>query len=163
MSVGRKMLAKSAIVTYLIVAIAALAVGPSHAQSGRVVLITADEAKLPLPPTTNLTFRAGVSRGPSIKLLSPKTSETSVQSPVHLQLKFEGRGGAQIDVDSFKLTYVRNPAVDLTDRVKKFAKSAGVDVPEAEMPPGTQTIRAEIKDKDGRAGFLTFNLNVAKQ
>ena len=38
-----------------------------------------------------------------------------------------------------------------------------VDVPEAEVPPGTHTIRAEIKDKDGRAGFLTFNLKVAKQ
>jgi len=157
------MLNKSAIVTCLLVATGALSAGPCHAQSGRVVLITADEAKLPLAPTTKLTVRAGVSRGPAIALLLPKPSETNVRSPVHLQLKFEGRGGAQIDVDSFKLTYDRIPAVDLTDRVKIFAKPAGIDVPEAEMPPGTHTIRAEIKDKDGRAGSFTFNLNVVKQ
>lgn len=156
------MLSKSVIVTCLVVAMGAPVAGPSHAQSGRVVLITADETKLPLPPTTDLTFRAGVSRGPTIVLLLPKPSETNIQSPVHLQLKFEGRGGAQIDVDSFKLTYVRTPAVDLTGRVKIFTKPAGIDVPEAEIPPGTHTIRAEIKDKDGRAGSFTFNLNVTK-
>jgi hypothetical protein len=155
------MLRKSGIVSCLFIAISALAAGPSGAQSGRIVLITADEAKLPLLPTTDLAFRAGISRGPTITLLSP--AATKVQSPVHLQLKFEGRGGAKIDVDSFKVTYLRNPTVDLTNRVKAFAKPAGVDVPEAEMPPGTHTIRAEIKDKDGRAGFLTFNLNVVKQ
>jgi hypothetical protein len=157
------MLSKSAIVVCLIVVMGALSVGPSRSQSKRVVLITADEANRPVPPATDLTFRAGVSRGPTIELLSPKPSKTSVQSPVHLQLKFEGRGGAQIDVDSFKLTYVRNPPVDLTDRVKSFTKPAELDVPEAEIPPGTHTIHAEIKDKDGRAGFLTFILNVAKQ
>ncbi len=157
------MLNKSAIIICLAVAMGALAAEPSHAQSGRVVLITADEAKLPRPPTTDLIFRAGVSRGPAITLLLPKSSETNVQSPVHLQLKFEGRGGAQVDVDSFKLTYVRTPAVDLTNRVKIFVKPDGIDVPEAEMPPGTHTIRAEIKDKDGRAASFTFNLNVAKQ
>ena len=160
-------MSKSAIVTWLIMAMGALAVGSSNAQMGPVVLITADEAKLPLSSIADSSFRPsvsrGISRGPKIVLLSPKLSETSVHSPVHLQLKFEGRGGAQIDVGSFKLTYVRNPAVDLTDRVKNFVKSAGMDVPEAAIPPGTQTIRAEIKDKDGRAGFLTFNLNVAKQ
>ena len=64
---------------------------------------------------------------------------------------------------SFQLTYVRSPAVDLTQRVKSFAKPAGIDLPEAEVPPGTQTIRAEIKDKDGRSGILVFNLNVANR
>ena len=157
------MLGKSAIVICFIVAMRALSVGPCHAQSRQVVLITADEAKRPRPTTPDLTFRAGVSRGPVIELLSPKPPEASVQSPVHLQLKFEGHGGAQIDQDSFKLTDVSNPTVDLTDRVKDFVKPAGIDVPEAEIPPGTYTIRAEIRDKDGRAGFLTFILNVAKQ
>jgi len=86
----------------------------------------------------------------------------NVKSPIHLQLKFEGRGGAQIDVDSLKLIYAKNPAVDLTERVKAFVKPTGIDVPEAEVPPGTHAIRAEIKDKDGRSGFVNFNLNVAK-
>ena len=147
---------KAAIATCLFV----LTTAQAYAQSNRIVLITADEAKRPAPPASDLTFRAGVSRGPSITLVSPKASDTSVQSPVHLQLKFEGRGGAQVDVDSLKLTYVKSPSVDLTERVKIFAKPVGMDVPEAELPPGTHTIRAEIKDKDGRSGFFNFNLNV---
>lgn len=78
----------------------ALCVGRSYADSTRIVLITADEAQLPLAANADLTFRAGISRGPAIELVSPKPSGASVQSPVHLQLKFEGRGGAQIDPDS---------------------------------------------------------------
>jgi hypothetical protein len=152
-----------AVVIFLFVAMGVLVTGHSHAQSKPVVLITAAVAQRPIPPNADLTFRAGISRGPTIELLSPKPSEKSVQSPVHLKLKFEGRGGAQIDVDSLKLTYIRNPAADLTDRVKSFAKPEGVDVPEAEMPPGTHIIRADVKDKEGRSGYLIFKLNVVKQ
>lgn len=138
-----------------------LFIGASLAQTQNVVLITAEEAKR--PPAAALTFRAGISRGPGIELLSPKPSEKPIVSPVHLQLKFEGHGGAQIDENSFKLVDACNPPVDLTDRIKEFTKSTGIDVPEAEIPPGTYTIHAEIKDSDGRVGLLTFNLNVAKQ
>jgi len=155
-----EMLSKSAIVIGFCVTAGILCVCPSLAETKHVVLVTADEAQRPLPPDVDLTFRAGVSRGPTIELLSPKPSEKSVQSPVHLQLKFEGRGGAQIDVDSLKLTYIRNPAVNLTDRVKEFAKPTGVDVPEAEIPAGMHIIRADLKDKEGRSGYLIFRINV---
>jgi len=157
------MLNKSAAVICLCVATGILVTGHSHAQSKPVILITAAEAQLPAPINPDLTFRAGISRGPAIELLLPKPSEKSVQSPVHLQLKFEGRGGAQIDVDSLKFTYIRNPSVDLTARIKSFAKPDGIDVPEAEIPPGTHLIRADVKDKEGRSGYLIFKLNVLKQ
>ena len=39
------------------------------AQSQPIVLITADEAKRPRQPTADLSFRAGISRGPAINLL----------------------------------------------------------------------------------------------
>jgi hypothetical protein len=154
------MLSKWATVICLFVVMGMLVVGHSPVESKPVILITAVEAQQPVPPTADLTFRAGVSRGPTIELLSPKPSDKTVQSPVHLQLKFEGRGGAQIDVDSLKLTYIRNPLVDLTDRVKSFAKPDGVDLPEAEIPAGTHIIRADVKDKEGRSGSLIFKLNV---
>jgi len=157
-----RMLSKSVIVICFITTMGALCVGRSYAESTRIVLITADEAQLPLAANADLTFRAGISRGPAIELVSPKPSGASVQSPVHLQLKFEGRGGAQIDPDSLKLTYIRNPLIDLTSRVKDFAKPTGIDVPEADIPPGMHVIRADVKDKDGRSGSLIFKLNVAK-
>ena len=131
------------------------------AQSKTVVLITAEESGLAAAPQGDLTFRAGVSRGPSITLVSPKPSEATLRSPFRLQLKFEGRGGAQVDTDSLKLTYAKSPAVDLTARIKPFASASGIDLPEASVPPGNHTIRAEVKDKDVRSGTVTFVLKVA--
>ena len=148
------------IVVCLFAAAGLLAFGWSGARSGPVVLITADEAQRPPLADADLTFRAGISRGPAIELVSPKPSEKSVRSPVHLRLKFEGRGGAQIDLDSVKLTYIRNPSADLTGRIKGFAKADGIDLPEAEIPLGTHIIRADVKDKEGRSGSLIFKLNV---
>ena len=134
-----------------------------HAQSKPVVLITPDEAGRPRQPASNLSFRAGISRGPAITLSMPEAlPPAAVQSPIHLQLKFTVHGNAQIDQDSFKLIDVVVPALDLTDRVRSFLKPDGLDVPEAELPPGIYTIRAEIKDKEGRSGSLTFTFNVAK-
>src|SRR5262245_13052201 len=134
------MVSKSPVIISLIVAVGVLVAGHPHAESKPVVLITAEEAQRPAPPSADLTFRAGISRGPGIELISPKASEKSVRSPVHLQLKFEGRGGALIDVDSLKLTYIRNPSVDLTGRIKGFAKPDGIDVLEAALPPGPHSI-----------------------
>jgi hypothetical protein len=126
-----------------------------------VILITTEESQLGTAPQGDLTFRAGVSRGPSITVVSPKLDDPALHSPFRLQLKFEGRGGAQVDADTLKLIYARSPAIDLTARVKSFANSSGLDLPEASVPPGNYTIRAEIKDKDGRAGSVTFTIKVA--
>jgi len=160
------MAGKVAAVLTLIAAIAASPAGPCFAQSKApsqpIVLITADEAKRPRQPAADLAFRAGISRGPAIDLLTPAAAPAAVQSPVHLELKFAAHSGAKIDKSSFKLTDAVVPAVDLTDRVKSFTKADGIDIPAAEIPPGTYTIHAEIKDSDGRSGSLTFTLNVTK-
>ena len=150
--------------TFAACLIAAASFNPqtAGAQSKAVILITAEEGQLGAAPEGDLTFRAGISRGPSITVLSPKPNEPALHSPFHLQLKFEGRGGAQVDADTLKLTYARSPAIDLTARVKPFANPSGVDLAEASVPPGNHTIRAEVKDKDGRVGTLTFVIKVAK-
>jgi hypothetical protein len=150
----------SAIITCLIAAVG-IDARAALAQSKPVILITAEESSLGAAPSQDLTFRAGISRGPSITVISPKPNDPGQQSPIRLQLKFEGRGGAQVDADSLKLIYVKKSAVDLTERVKAFVKPAGIDLPEAAVPPGTHTLRAEIKDKEGRAGSLTFVVKVA--
>ena len=134
----------------------------ARAQSKPVVLITVEETQLGAEPQGDLTFRAGVSRGPSITVLSPKPNDPAMHSPFRLQLKFEGRGGAQVDADTLKMTYVRTPAIDLTARVKPYANQAGIDLPDVLVPPGKHTIRTEIKDKDGRAGSVTFVIKIPK-
>lgn len=141
---------------------AGMGVQMAFAQSKAVVLITDEESQLAAAPNADLSFRAGVSRGPAITVLSPKPGDSGLKSPFHLKLKFEGRGGAQIDPDSLKLTYSKSRAVDLTERVKPYVQPAGIDVSEASVPPGVHTIRAEIKDKDGRTGTTTFTIKVSK-
>ena len=133
----------------------------AFAQSKAVTLITDEESNLPATANADLSFRAGVSRGPSITVVSPKSGGI-LQSPFRLQLKFEGRGGAKIDPDSLKVTYVKSPGVDLTARLKPYAQPGGIDLPEASVPPGDHRIRADIKDTDGRTGSVTLVIKVNK-
>lgn len=152
---------KALAIAACLVAAASLDLRAANAQSKSVVLITAEEGQLDAAAQGDLTFRAGISRGPSITVLSPKPNDPALRSPFRLQLKFEGRGGAQVDANSLKLIYAKSSAVDLTSRVKPFASPSGLDLLEAWVPPGNHTIRAEVKDKDGRAGSVTFVIKVA--
>jgi hypothetical protein len=122
------------------------------------VLISADEAKLPPPKGGVAVATRGITRGPKIELVG---NADSAKSPMRLVLKFESFGGAKIDTDSLKVTYVRNPAVDLTPRLKPFVLPTGIDVPDAELPAGDHLIRVDVKDSDGRAATTSFTLKVA--
>jgi len=128
------------------------AAGASH------VLITADEAKLPPPKGAITADRRGITRGPKIEVI---VDGQQVHSPVHLQLKFESFGGAKIDPDSIKVTYMKTPTVDLTDRIKSFVQANGMDMPDAELPPGDHMIRVDIKDSEGRIGSTSFVLKIS--
>ena len=121
-------------------------------------LITEAEAKLPPPKGAVAADRRGIMRGPKIEFLAPVES---VRSPIHLQLKFESYGGAKIDPDSVKMTFMRTPNVDLTPRVKPFVQPAGIDIPESELPPGEYMVRVDIKDSEGRPASTSFVLKIA--
>ncbi|MBV9982114.1 hypothetical protein [Bradyrhizobium sp.] len=121
-------------------------------------LITDEEAKLPPPKGAVAAERRGILRGPKVDVILPGDT---VHSPLHLQLKFEAFGGAKIDPDSVKMTFLRTPNVDLTPRIKPFVQAAGIDMPDTELPPGEYTIRVDIKDSDGRTGTTSFVLKVS--
>ena len=122
------------------------------------VLITEEEAKLPPPRGAVATDRRGVTRGPKIKFVE---EGEQVHSPAHLQLKFESFGGAKIDTDSVKMTYLKTPNVDLTPRIKPFVQMSGIDIPDVELPVGEHMVRVDVKDSDGRIGTTSFVLKVA--
>jgi hypothetical protein len=122
------------------------------------VLITEEEAKLPPPRGAITTDRRGITRGPKVELVD---DNEPVHSPMHLQLKFESYGGAKIDPNSVKVTYMRTPNVDLTGRVKPFVQPTGIDIPDVLLPVGDHMVRVDIKDSDGRFGSISFVLKVA--
>lgn len=126
-------------------------------QAASLVLITADEAKLPPPKGAVPISARGVTRGPKVEMVS---QVGTMHSPSPLQLKFQTFGGAKVDLDAVQATYLRSPNVDLTPRIKPFVTATGIDVPAAELPPGEHILRVDIKDSDGRTGTATFVLKV---
>jgi hypothetical protein len=130
----------------------------SGAARAATQLITEEEAKLPPPKGAIATDRRGILRGPKVEFVSPGNS---VSSPLRLVLKFESFGGAKIDPDSVKVIFLRTPNVDLTPRVKPFIQADGINMQDAELPPGEYTVRVDLKDSDGRPGTTIFTLKVA--
>ncbi|MCK1739836.1 hypothetical protein IVA80_02830 [Bradyrhizobium sp. 139] len=128
--------------------------GPSRATQ----LITEEEAKLPPPKGAVAVDQRGIMRGPKVEFVSPGGSASS---PLRLVLKFQSYGGAKIDPDSVKVIFLRTPNVDLTSRVRPFVQADGINMQDAELPPGEYTVRVDIKDSDGRPGTTIFTLKVA--
>ena len=146
----------------LFAAVVATAAGLCSAPSfgaDKVVLITSEEASRPAQAAGELN-RRGITRGPQVTQVDPAPGPDAVKSPMHLVVKFEGRGGAKIDTAATKITYMKTPAIDLTDRVKPFLKDDGINISEAELPPGNHLIRVDVKDSEGRVTTSLLNLTV---
>jgi hypothetical protein len=129
-------------------------------RAGEVQLITAAEAQLPPLKGAVPSASRGITRGPRVELVDAP-SDGTLHSPMHLQLKFQAFGGAQIDPNAVQITYLRSPEVDLTSRVKPFVQASGIDIPAAGLPTGDHVLRVDIKDTDGRTGTTSFTLKVA--
>lgn len=123
-------------------------------------LITSKEAQLPAAKGELKT--RGISRGPGIKVVSPDVAAGEVKSPFDFKVQFESRGGNKIDPQSVKITYLKFPYVDLTDRVKLAISESGIDFPKAEVPAGEHAIRITVKDTDGRESNSVVTLTVNK-
>ena len=121
-------------------------------------LITQEEAKLPPPKGAIAADRRGILRGPRVEVVTPSEE---VHSPLRLQLRFEAFGGAKINPESVRVIYLRTPNVDLTPRIKPFIQPDGIDMPDAELPPGDYTVRVDVKDSEGRPGTISFTLKVS--
>ena len=49
--------------------------------------------------------------------------------------------------------------MDLTDQLKDYVSSNGIDMPEAEIPPGDHRIRVDVRDVDGVRGSAEIILH----
>jgi hypothetical protein len=92
-----------------------LAVAASEARA--VVLITAQEAALPNAVGAPQLGVRGVTRGPKVLVLSPAPDAGLVRSPLDLVLKFETHGRSVIEPLSVKVIYLKNPTINLTQRI----------------------------------------------
>lgn len=129
------------------------------AQAQNTPLITPSEAAL--PPAAGALATRGISRGPAVKLVSP-APDAPAKAPFALKLNFEARGGEKIDPGSVKVVYLKSPFVDLTPRLLSSITASGIEMPQAQVPPGEHTLRVTVKDSAGRETNSTVTLTVGK-
>lgn len=134
------------------------AVGLPLAQAAEPIrLITVEEAELPALGTGSSPER-NLTRGPGIDRLAPPA--VGINGTFRFAVKFKPRNGVPVDPASVRVTYRRQPAVDLTPRVKAFLTADGIDAPAVIVPPGRHVIEIEATDKEGRLGRGQVTLTV---
>ena len=138
-------------------AIAVLAPLPWSSPAGATTLITATEAQY---PPDNSELRAGIERGPDVIAVYPKPKSGLIQSPFTFRVKFVPHGNTQVDLNSLVVIYKKTPAVDLTERVRPFVQPSGIDMPDAEVPPGVHRIWIFIRDTAGHEGRADIRFGV---
>src|SRR5437762_11390678 len=81
-------------------------------------LITPKEAALPDADGVRLpSGTRGLTRSPTVRVVAPAPGAGAVTSPLDLVLKFESYGGATVEPASVVMTYLKKPALNLTQRI----------------------------------------------
>lgn len=124
-------------------------------------LITPAEAALPQGRVPSFEVRGSPTRLPSVTVVSP-AGLGALYSPIDLKLRFRAFGGAAIDPESVVVTYVKQPDIDITPRIRSFITANGIDISQAEVPPGVHQFWVQLKDTDGRINGREFDFQVAK-
>src|SRR5579862_4259023 len=135
------------------------ALGLGAAQAA--VLITKQEAAMP-PPVGPVLAMRGITRGPSIELVSPGENQAA-KSPVEFKIKFTPHNETSVDLKSVKVIYLKATPVDLTTRLKPYITGDGIDMTNAEVPPGVHMLRIDLIDSQGRSGTAVVKFTVTGQ
>jgi hypothetical protein len=122
-------------------------------------LVTAEEAQL---PADNSRGRVGIERGVDIVPVYPAPKSGAVQSPLNFRVKFRPHGNADVDLDSLVVIYKKIPEIDLTQRLKPFVQPDGINMPNAEVPPGVHRILIFLRDSVGHQGEADIRFEVEK-
>jgi hypothetical protein len=125
-------------------------------------LITPEEAALPPGPVPGFQLRGSPTRRPTIIIISPPPTGGALHSPLNLKLQFRAFGGAVIDPNSVVVTYLKEPAIDITQRIMPFITADGINISQADVPPGKHQFWIELKDSDGRIGGVECTFQVLK-
>lgn len=124
-----------------------------------VQLIKPEEARLPASDADGTS--RNITRGPGVDAVAP--SPIGVQGTFRFAVRFKPRNGVEIDPGQVRVTYLREPNIDLTARVKPFITAEGIEVPEVVAPPGEHVIVIEATDREGRIGRGEVRLTVKPQ
>ncbi|MEY4749589.1 MAG: hypothetical protein RIQ60_1803 [Pseudomonadota bacterium] len=131
-----------------------LAAGPARALD----LVSEDEAHRPDAEAVGLT--RGITRGPAIQLVTPESDTGSIKGPFKMVVNFKARGGSQIDPRSIEVLYLKQPPVDLTQRLAAGIRPEGIDLDGLALPPGQHRLLVRVADQEGRSSDLVVQIKV---
>jgi hypothetical protein len=139
------------------------ALAPAPAQAAQAFeLVTPQEAALPAAAAPSLVMRGSPLRRPSVLVVSPPPDAGLMHSPIDLKLRFHAFGGAEIDPESVVVTYLKQPSIDITQRITPFITAEGIEIDKVEVPPGAHQFWIEVKDKSGHVGAAELSFQVTK-
>jgi len=142
------------------IAIVAFTIGVWGTTASAATLITDDEAKRPIDP--HAAAARGITRGPSIRFEDSKVAIVA-HKPFEFRVKIEPHGGATIDPTKVHVTYLKMPNVDLTERLRPFIATGGINMPDAVAPAGDHPLLIDVEDSDGHTSHAVITLTVAKK
>jgi len=82
---------------------------------------------------------------------------------LEFDVTFAPHNGATIDPSKVRVTYLKQPEIDLTQGLKAYITPKGIDAKDITVPPGTHTIRIEVIDSDGRSTGQIMKIQVASK
>jgi hypothetical protein len=145
--------------TTVIVAVALVCADASVASAAEL-LISQAEAARPAAADLGALGTRGLTRGPRVEQVLPDPHSSGAKSPFPLEIRFVAHNDTTIVPDSVRVTYLKSPSVDLTPRLKGHITAAGIDMGDAQVPPGTHMIRVDVRDSQGRNGTSIIKLSV---
>ena len=138
----------------------AFIIGLWSAGASAATLIADEEAKRPNPPQS-IKVR-GISRGPAVLFEEP-SGVVLEHAPFEFKVKLETHGGATIAPGNVRVTYLKAPSIDLTERLRPFITAQGIDMPTAQVPAGEHVLRVDVEDSEGHTSQAVITLTAAKQ
>ncbi|MDL2339952.1 MAG: hypothetical protein QFB89_01330 [Pseudomonadota bacterium] len=119
-----------------------------------VTLISSAEAALPNQPPLEMSVRGLDAMSGFVQVLPPKRAVA--RAPFHMVIRFQ----EPCHPSSVVMSLVKQPAVDLTARIRPYLTPQGIDVPDAQAPPGNYKIRLIYRDAAGRerVGNILFSI-----
>jgi len=98
--------------------------------------------------------------GPQIEVVRPGGGEID-QQPVEIDVVFNpSKDGAEPNMPSLKVRYIKFFTIDITDRVKPYIEGNRIHVTQAEFPKGEHTVEIYVEDQHGKASSKVVEFKV---
>ena len=98
--------------------------------------------------------------GPQIDVVRPGSGEIG-QQPVEIDVEFDkSKDGAEPNMSTLKVRYIKFFSIDITDRVKPYLTGNRIHAPEAQFPKGDHTVELYVEDTQGKASSKVIEFKV---